>query len=463
MQDTIVAASSPPGRSLRAILRLSGPDVLAIAGELIAKPDDAIEGLAFFPSPRRLIPCRLALGEGQLPVLLSYFASPQSHTSQDMLELQLPGNPALLERLIARCVSLGARLAAPGEFTFRAFVAGKLDLTQAEGVAATIAAVGDGELQAAQRLKEGELGQWAQRMVDALATALALVEAGIDFTDQEDVTPIAPDALLARLRGLKADLETLLKSSRSWASVHALPRAVLLGLPSAGKSTLFNALVGYQRAVVAQEPGTTRDLLCEPVTLQDQAAGSTEVLLVDMAGLDEPRTALDEQVQQAVRKALREADLVLLVRDPLQPARPLEDWLRLTSAPVLRIATKADLANSKALAGESCELRVSSHTGEGLGELRAMMLQALGSRGRSVQADALALQPRHELALRNATARLAEALAPLQPQEGSPVLRSAELVAQPMREALDELAGLGGQVSPDDVIGRIFATFCIGK
>lgn len=444
--DTIVAVSSPPGRSLRGLIRIAGPEARAVTLTLLA--DDA--ALPPAGSIGRVSLRRLAI-----PALLAFHAAPRSYTGDDLAELQVPGHPALLDRLIHAACAAGARLAEPGEFTFRAYAAGKLDLTQVEGVAATISATSDGQLRAARMLRDGKLGAIAAELVDRIGTSLALVEAGIDFVDQEDVVPIPPGELDATLADVETRLAEVVGRSRSWGVLEALPRVVLVGAPSAGKSTLFNALLGRQRAVVDAMPGTTRDVLAEPLTLRDANGRAVEVMLLDIAGLDRPTAALDEQVQDAAQRAIESADLVLHVIDRTDepsdvPAGP---------GPVLRVATKADLG----VQGPSDALPVSAHTGAGIDALRSEITRRLQDRAVSVGGEGLALQPRHEAALGAALAHLREARALLAPQRDAHAIASVELVAGALRAVLDELAGLGGQLTPDDVIGRVFATFCVGK
>jgi tRNA modification GTPase len=429
--NTIVAASSPPGRSFRGLVRLSGERAIDIA---IA--------LGINSPPRRLCEARLRLNsEANLPVLCATFRGPGSYTGQDMVELQLPGNPALLDRVVHACIDHGARLAEPGEFTCRAYLAGKMDLPQAEGVAATIAATSDGQLEAARLLRQGRLGSFTHELVDQLADALALLEAGIDFTDEEDVVAIEPAALVEHIDAVIARIDDLMTHSRSWGTLEALPRVVLVGAPSTGKSTLLNALLGRQRAVISPMPGTTRDVIAEPLRLERDV----EVMLVDIAGLDQPRTAIDHDVQAHAHTAIERADLLLHLDDGEHPPQPVP----VTRVPVLRVRSKADRSTLSA----DCDLSVSATTGAGLDDLRQAIAARVGDRAVSIAADLLALQPRHESALRAAREHLAAARG-----AGAP-----ELVAAALRVALDELAMLGGRMTPDDVIGRIFARFCIGK
>ena len=321
----------------------------------------------------------------RLPVLLAVFRAPRSYTGQDMAELQLPGNPALLDRVIRRVIQLGARLAEPGEFTFRAFVGGKLDLTQAEGVAGTIAATSEGQRQAAQLLRAGTLGRFAESLVDALGAQLALVEAGIDFVDQEDVVPIEPSVLLINLKPVLDKLADLLAHSRSWSEIEALPRVVLVGAPSTGKSTLFNALLGRPRAMISPLPGTTRDILAEPLELRGPGGEPVEVLLVDMAGLDAPQTAIDRQVQAAAHQALDRADLILQTSDAGSPDRHIAIT---AGCPTVHVATKADQTTR---VHPNADLITSAYTGEGVDQLKQAIAERIANRAVSVSGAMLSL------------------------------------------------------------------------
>ena len=454
-QDTIVAAASPPGRAWRGILRLSGGETAAVLDALVAAAAPDESGHA--AGRARLLRGRLRTPA--IPVLVTRFAAPHGFTGQDAAELQLPGNPALLQRVVRQAIDAGARLAEPGEFTFRAFAAGRLDLTRAEGVAATIAAESDGQLRAAERLRDGTLGTAAAAMVDRLGTLLALTEAGIDFVDQEDVVPIAPADLHAGVAGVLGELERVLARSRPWAEATALPRVVLAGPPSSGKSTLFNALLGRRRALIDAMPGTTRDALAEPVAFAWPGSVAIEAMLVDVAGLDTPEAALDREAQAAATREVERADVVVHLHAPdaAAPTVPVEA----TTATVIHVASKADLGRAATPAGG---IAVSVPGGRGLDELRHAIRGALGGRASGgVGGEGLALQPRHESALRDAAAALADVRDLLDPQRDDHALADVELIADRLRAGLDALASLGGRLSPDDVIGRVFATFCVGK
>lgn len=473
--STIIAVASPPGHAARGLVRLSGPGVFPLLGSLAPDGPWPVQG----PS-RGLFTVRLALPFGELPSLLIAFPGPGSYTGEDSIELQLPGNPALLARVLQAIIDAGRaqaidiREAEPGEFTARAYFNGRLTLTEAEGVAATISARSDAELRAASWLREGAFGRRAALLADELAGTLALVEAGIDFTDQDDVVAIAPDNLRHRLETVRANVDDQLRRAVPVEQLQAIPWVVLSGTPNAGKSTLFNALLGRERAVISEVAGTTRDVLTEPLTIVT-AHGSAEVMLVDLAGLDAEEAELNQQMRTAASAAIRRAELVLECAAPDDDRQvPLR-----VNTPVIRVRTKCDLIPagepegpaSEPLTGGEAEKRCQEHhglsvcalTGVGLDGLRQAIASHLSDRAVSLAADAVALQPRHELRLRSARDHLAEAIDLVTPQRGRHALNDAELIAAAMRAALDDLGRLGGDITPDDVLGRVFATFCIGK
>ncbi len=501
LSDTIIAIASPPGRAPRGIVRISGVDTFALLALLVSPSPLGIglrgEGIQF-PSPvgrgvrdegglcngsaqqaRAVIKARLSIPSNNssnlnLPVLLLTFPAPHSYTGEHAAELQLPGNPHLLERVVnhmlrsAREAQFPARLAEPGEFTARAFFNGRISLTQAEGVAATISAVSDAQLRAAATLRSGGLGDMARRLADRLADALALVEAGIDFTDEEDVVAIPPRELHARLAELRDDLARQLDHAVGFEQLQAIPWVVIAGPPNAGKSTLFNALLGRERAVVSDIAGTTRDVLAEPLHVAT-AHGDAEIMLVDLAGLDDADpSVLNRRMQQRARDAIDRAELILHCEAVDAPSETSRRPLAVSRGePTIVLCTKADVHPRNVDRGRSDHrsrsLHVSAITGEGLAELRGAIAARLADRAVSLAADAMALHPRHQAAMAAALAHLNGALATLEPAVGERSLRDAELIASSMRNALDELSILAGDISPDDVLGRIFASFCVGK
>ncbi|MBL0927959.1 MAG: 50S ribosome-binding GTPase [Phycisphaerales bacterium] len=456
LPGVIAAVATGPGFARWAVVRLSGQGTLDTLARILAspRPAPAAPGVhrvrVALPPPAhhaRLLPPR-----PELPALLALFRAPRSYTGDDAAELFVPGSPHVTGRVLSALFAAGARPAQPGEFTARAFLAGRLTAEQAEGVQALVAARTQAELDAAGRLLSGSTGARFRTLADDLAATLALVEAGIDFADQDDVVAIGPAALLARLDAILAETDALLGPGAAEAHDHR-PAIALVGPPNAGKSTLFNALLARPRVVVSPEPGTTRDSISETIAIPGGQA-----TLTDLAGLDDAiaaRSRLDAAGQAAARRAIDAAD-VLIYCDPDArfegPAFPDPG-----PRPVIRLRTKADLPG-----GPPAPLAVCALDGWGLDALRRAIADAADlARGRA-HAEHLVI-PRHRRALADARAALADARAETAPLAGSRQLTNAERVAAPLRDALDHLAELAGRISPDDVIGRIFATFCIGK
>jgi tRNA modification GTPase len=458
--DAILAIASAPGPSPRGFVRLSG-------GEIFQLLRDHLQGLTF---ERGAHQARLRLADHSLPVIALIMPGPRSYTGEDCAELQMPGNPALLARVVAELLQSAAvggsaaRHAEPGEFTARAFLNGRISLTQAEGVAATIAAQSDAELRAAHLLTSGALGSFAHQLADDLANALALVEAGIDFTDQEDVVAISPEDLQNRLIAIRTRIDDQLQRSVGAEQLQAIPWVVLMGRPNAGKSALFNALLGHERAVVSPMSGTTRDVLTEPLAI-DTPHGPAEVMLVDLAGLDEDDAAINQMMQAAARQAIDRAELMLR-------CVPINEADADSTPGEVVVWTKSDL-EAKRKPGQSVAparvvarhdaIAVSALTGAGLGELKSLIAQRLADRAISLAADAAALKPRHDDMLRSAQANLEESIALVEPIRRERHIAYPELIAATMRAALDNLSSLAGDITPDEVLGRIFATFCVGK
>ncbi|HZW11320.1 MAG TPA: GTPase [Phycisphaerales bacterium] len=444
--DTIVALASAHGRGERAVVRLSGPHVPAVL-HAVASPA---------PHQRGVSACDVAISERDAHLrcraLLLRAVAPASYTGEDTAEFLLPGNPHLVERFIERCCAHeGVRRAGPGEFTARAYLHGRLSLDQAEGVAAIIAARSAADLGAARRLASGETGAAYRAWAEELTVLLALVEAGIDFTDQEDVVPIAPGALLARVEALRAVMASHARARAAEQSAGSLPLVVLVGEPNAGKSTLFNALLGRRRSVVSDEVGTTRDAIVEELHLDEAAGPGLAVRLADLPGLDAAPTGPAAQAAQGrAIEALSLADAVVHC-DPRGrfdgAAWPLHEGV-----PVLRVRTKADLPG-----GGHGEVDVCALDGRRLPVLRRAIADlALGGAG-----SCSVTLARHARAIGRAAEILAGLTGGLVPHARA--LDSPELAADALRGALHQLEDVFGRVTPDDVIGRIFATFCVGK
>ncbi|MBU6412244.1 MAG: 50S ribosome-binding GTPase [Planctomycetes bacterium] len=450
---TIVALATTlgaHGAGQRALIRLSGPVV--------------IQGLAGIidPVPSHRCACATTLTLSNagapfvIPVLVMRGVAPHTYTGQETLEILLPAQPHLVQMVLQRLMDLpGIRAALPGEFAARAFLAGKLSLDQAQHIAALISAARDEDLFAADLVRQGEPGQRAVQWAQEIAEVLALIEAGIDFADQDDVVAISVQERESRLRALLMQIEHQTDVGDD-AARSGLARVVLWGAPNAGKSTLFNALLGKTRAVASPLAGTTRDVLEE----EWEPALGDHVTLVDVAGIAEidPRDdgdALTAAAQEAARRALTGADVVLWC-DPTgcfstSGRPPVDDRDR-----VLKIRTMADLPHAT---GESRHaLAVCALDGWHLDLVAKGVHELIASQGdsgfESRHAAQLRLVPRHRAAVKNTVRRLNEALA---------AAHSDEVCATALRQALNALGEMTGHISADEVLGRVFARFCIGK
>jgi len=437
--DTIVARASAPGQARRAIIRISGPATASVLATL------GIDR----PLVRSAAVIRAHLDTGELPLLLLSFRSPSSYTGEDAAELIVPNNRTLVDSMIeCMCSVPEVRRAEPGEFTARAYLAGRLTLAEAEGVAAKISAESARQLEAADRVLSGQVGTLYAAWTDRLASTLALVEAGIDFVDQEDVIPIAAAELARTLEELSAELHAALGTSYAGAGTGDRALVVLVGPPNAGKSTLFNALLGRTRAVASAQAGTTRDAIIEPLDLSD--AGGVEVDLADLPGLDANATgAIDRAAQMRAHDVISRAD-VLIACDPAGRFEHVP-----TGAPVIRVRTKAD----RHLSAPGPGVCVCALDGWHIPALRRVIAEQCATIRRD---DDSSLIPRHRAVVAGALDEINQALSLARTQTGA-ALSESELIAGRLRAALDLLGQLSGQVSTDDVIGRIFATFCIGK
>ncbi len=436
LNDTIVALSSAPGPGGRAVVRLSGPDAFRHATRVFTSSE-----------PVRVNERRLYAGQVSLPGVASPLPadlyaspSPRSYTGQQMAELHTLSCPPLVEALIAELLNAGARAARPGEFTMRAFLAGKLDLTRAEAVFDVIAAGDRDALKQALATLAGGVARPLKELRGDLLDLLADLEAGLDFTE-EDIYFVSTEDQLLRLGRALATLSLLEKQLTGRALGSRPFRAVLAGRPNAGKSSLFNVLTGAT-ALVSPEPGTTRDYLVRRLDL-----GGVPVELIDTAGRRVLADDVERQAQTLGRDQARDADLVLLC---VEAGAELdeEEWTLLRGAePAVVLATKCDL--TPAPAGR---LATSAATGAGLAELRALLAER--ARARAAPAPSVG-RCRHHVAACTERLRQAHQMVLF----GEP----PELVALELRAALDELGEMVGAVYTDDLLDRIFSRFCIGK
>jgi tRNA modification GTPase len=434
--DTIVALSSAPGSGARAIVRLSGPAAFPLA----------VTGFSAEPSPsprlRRWYTGQLQLpgGASSLPADLYVWPAPRTFTGQDLVELHTLSCPPLIEAIIAQLLDAGARAAQPGEFTLRAFLAGKLDLTRAEAVLGVIEAGDRTELRQALAQLAGGVTRPLEGLREDLLDLLAEVEAGLDFAE-EDIHFVGREDLLHRLAKGLAQLTLLRKQLDQRAVAGQRFRVVLAGAPNAGKSSLFNALTGGT-ALVSPEPGTTRDYLVRHLDLD----GIT-IELVDTAGWRDPADApIEEQAQALGHQQAERADLLLLCQEAGQASDAV---IQSSDRSVLSVATKCDLA--PALPGQ---LATSAVSGAGLDALRGLLGERAKAQARPALAPSLS-RCRHHVQAGLQYLRLAHGA----------VLHEepAELLALELRGALDQLGEMVGAVYTDDLLDRIFSRFCIGK
>jgi len=445
--DTIAALATPAGRGGIGIVRLSGPQVPRIARAL----------LGVLPAPRRatLATARDARGEALDEGIALYFPAPRSYTGEHVLEFHGHGGPVVLHSLLAAFLDAGARLAEPGEYTRRAFLNDRLDLAQAEGVADLIDAASRAAARSALRSLSGEFSAAIEALVESLTELRALTEAMLDFPEEE-VEALHRDDARLRLERIRAALDAVLAKSRQGSLLRSGIHVVIAGRPNVGKSSLLNRLAGEERAIVTPIPGTTRDALREDILIE-----GVPLHVVDTAGL---REAADEVERIGVERAwheLERADVVLAMfeagtgigaEDRAVLARFEE---RLPSGAIrIHVYNKIDLVPRAPAAshGEPREVYLSAKTGEGLELLRRTLLAAAGWE-RSDESVFLARE-RHLRALARAREHLAAAAG-----------RSAqwELFAEELRLAQEALGEITGRVSADDLLGEIFARFCIGK
>lgn len=462
IDDTIVAVSSPPGMSARGLIRLSGPDATRIAGRVFEA--DSEPALDQRPGHRR-VPGRVRLDDdSSVPAEAYLFRAPASYTRQDIVELHTIGSPPLLALLLERLAACGARPAEPGEFTARAYFAGALDLTEVEGVAAMIHARSDAQLRASAALLHGRLSRRSIELRDRLADLLALLEAEIDFVE-EAIEFASPAEVAGTVARAVEELDGLLRAAPELERLEVLPRVLLLGPPNAGKSSLFNRLTGVDRAIQSATAGTTRDVLGAPL-----AVPGGEVMLYDSAGLTADargaapgRAELEELAEAATRRALDGADLILLVMDAAAAAQDRVSAFRALARgrPLIVIENKIDLPEAAFTRSNQENARTSARSGEGIEALRERIGRVLFSGAPARGEELLALSQRQRGALVEARAALQRCA---EMCENVKDLKSfAELLALEVREAMHALSLLTGRIATDDLLGRIFARFCIGK
>lgn len=451
LDDTIVAIATPPGRGGLGVVRLSGSEALAISAPMLRLKHGLEPGRATFGE----------LVEPEAPgtrideVVVTFFQKPHSYTAEDVLEISAHGSPVVLKHIVEIALARGARLAEPGEFTMRAFLNGRIDLAQAEAVRDLIDSQTLYQAQVAAQQLGGALSHTLQPAKKKLVELIALLEAGIDFAD--DDVPVLPAATIHKhLAEIRAPLEKLAGSFAYGKIVHEGLTLAIIGRPNVGKSSLFNRLVERERAIVTASPGTTRDLVTETV-----AIGGIPLRLIDTAGI---RQALDEAESLGIQKsmeALADADMVLIVLDASQPlvAEDAELLAQVAQRKAIVVENKADLAPipSRQPAQISVPvIRTSALTGDGIPALREEILRQIQGDGAITETGFLT-NLRHQ--------RLVEQS--LQSLTASATAVDAriphEMVLLDLYAALRALDEITGATTTDDILNLIFGTFCIGK
>lgn len=437
-RDTICALATGALPSAIATIRLSGPSVKNIA-------EAALPGVVLKPRRATLVTLCSGSAEKIDAGLATFMPGPASYTGEDTLELTLHGGPIIIELALNRLFELGARLAEPGEFTRRAFEAGKLDLTRAEAVADLIEAETEAQHQQAIRQMDGALENLYAGWREELTACLALLEASIDFPDEEDAPDRVDGPVAQKLSELRADLEQALQQGNITERIRDGFRIAILGKPNAGKSTLLNKLAGRDAAIVTDIPGTTRDIVEVRMNL-----GGYLVWISDTAGLRETDDVVESEGVRRAWKAAESADLRLWLYD----AREDFDWADRVQPGDLVVANKSDLVDSQNVSRET--LLISAKHDEGLRTLETRIIDQIKSLHRASPSPLLT-RARHRQAITEAQAYLTNAA------EGLNVGIGAELIAEDVRLASRKLGSLTGHIDADSVLGAVFSSFCIGK
>ncbi len=446
-RDTIVALSTPIGRGGLGVVRLSGSAGRSIAERILRFPQTprwrtwASEFAALTDETGSVID----------QVVVSFFAGPRSYTAEDVIEISCHGAPVVLRTCIERAVRAGARLAEPGEFTLRAYLNGRIDLPQAEAVRDLIDATTLYQARVAAQQLEGSVSRRIRPLKEQLVELIALLEAGIDFAE-DDVSVAPNEEILRRLDGIETDLRALVRSFASGRLVYEGFTLAIVGRPNVGKSSLFNRLLEQDRAIVTEIPGTTRDVIAESTAFE-----GIPVKLVDTAGIRASDDLVETLGIERSYAAMADADLTLLVLDAGHELTPEDELLldKLRDRKPLLIGNKSDLGRRLCFLDQL--LLVSAYTGQGITELRSAILQRLAPQGLATPESGSLTSVRHEAFLRESLEAIENARRAV--NFGIP----HEMLLLDLYAALKPMDAVTGATTADDILNRIFSTFCIGK
>jgi tRNA modification GTPase len=448
--STIVALSTPRGRGAIGVIRLSGPAALSITRSLTSNEKE------FEPRKATLVHVRSGPEAEVLDeVIVTFFESPNSLTGENVVEIACHGSPAVIRQIIDMTLDLGAHLAGPGEFTLRAVMNGKIDLAEAEAIRDLIDSQTHAAAKQAARQLNGELSSTLQPLKDLLLEVIVLMESALEFVE-DDLPETSRTLVQDRLQRLADDLQKLTASYSAGHLLHDGVKVAITGRPNVGKSSLFNRLVARDRAIVTDVPGTTRDTLTESVDI-----GGIPMVLTDTAGL---RSTVDDVETLGIaraQQAMSDADLILLVLDGSVPIDSEDRDLISQTSGVRRlvVVNKCDVVvgfSNADLDGASDGIKISAKTGEGIEQLRAMMLAEFNAPGLD-SGGLLITNARHHDLLNRAHQEVLKAIELAKEQ------RSEEVVLVPLHNSLRYLGAITGETTTEDILSKIFSTFCIGK
>jgi len=445
--DTIAAVSTPPGRGGIGIVRISGPDARPIAEAMLRFPGEA----SWKSWSAALADLRDESGDAVDQVVVTYFAGPKSYTAEDVIEISCHGAPVVLRFALERACASGARLAEPGEFTLRAYLNGRIDLPRAEAVRDLIDATTLYQARIAAQQIGGSVSLRLKPVKEQLLELIALLEAGIDFAE-DDISVAAPEEILRRIDPVLAAVRALIASFAYGKLVHQGFTLAIVGRPNVGKSSLFNRLLEQDRAIVTDVAGTTRDLVSETAVIE-----GIPVKFVDTAGIRAGQDVVEKLGIERSYQAMADADLTVVVVDLSAPLDTADRVLIEKAQQQGKSIVAANKCDLPAQAEPSGALRVSALTGDGLPELRRAIIDAIAPGGRGEQDGGFITSLRHEQLLQETREALERA------RTATTLGIPHEMLLLDLYAALRPIDGITGATTVDDILNRIFTTFCIGK